>query len=170
MDAIDALLTRRSVRNYTDEDVSEAQVQSMLRAAMSAPTAHNTQAWRFVVVRDAAVRQRLSVASKWAGMIAHAPVAIVVCADITAEKTPDSYWPQECGAATEAILTAAHAMGLGAVWVGVHPFEDRITAVSDAIGLPGHIRPQCQIAIGHSAEVKEAVDRFDPDKIRYDRW
>lgn len=170
MDAVDAILSRRSIRKYTDEPVQDGDVETLLRAAMAAPSAFNQQSWRFVVVRDAEVRANLSKASKHAGMIAEAPVAIVVCGELSAERYPGTYWVQDGVAALENLLIAANGIGLGAVWVGVHPWEDRVAAVRDALGLPDGVAPLAQVALGHPAETKPPGDRYDPDLVHYDRW
>ncbi len=170
MDALAALLSRRSIRKYTDEPVSDADLATILRAAMAAPTAFNQQSWRFVAVRDPEVRAALSVASKHAGMLADAPLVIVVCGDLSAERHEGAYWVQDATAALENVLTAANALGLGAVWVGVHPWEDRAAAVRAALDLPAGVEPLGSVGIGHPAETKEPAQRFDAAKVHFDRW
>ena len=170
MDAIEALLSRRSIRRYTAEPVSDADVETLLGAAMSAPTAFNQQSWRFVVVRDEPIRERLSKASQHAGMLADAPLVIVVCGDTNAERYPGTYWVQDATAALANVLTAANALGLGAVWVGVHPWEDRVTAVSEALSLPEGVMPLGSVGIGHPAETKPPAERLDWSKVHYERW
>jgi nitroreductase len=170
MDAIEALLGRRSIRRYTDEAVSDSDAETMLAAAMAAPTAFNQQSWRFVLVRDAEVRRLLSQASQYAGMLAEAPLVIVVCGDTKAERYPGTYWAHDGIAALQNILTAAHALGLGAVWVGVHPWEDRMQTVSEALGLPEGVLPLASIGVGHPAETKGPSDRFDKGKVHIDGW
>lgn len=170
MDARTAILTRRSIRRYTGQPVTDEQVEGVLHAAMAAPSAFNQQSWRFVVVRDPDVRASLSRASKHAGMIADAPVAIVVCGDTTAERHPGTYWVQDCTAALENLLVAANAEGLGAVWVGVHPWEDRAAAVAEAVGLPSHVLPLATVALGWPAESKPPADRYDARFVHTDRW
>jgi len=170
VEALEALTTRRSVRRYTDEPVTDAQVEALLRAAMSAPSGYGQRSTRYVVVRDAEVRRQLSEASKHAGMIANAPVAIVVCGDTTAERIPGTYFVHDAVAALENLLTAAHGTGLGAVWVGVHPWADRTDAVRTAVGLPEGVEPIASIAIGHPAAMPEAPDRYEADFVHTDRW
>ncbi|HET6351793.1 MAG TPA: nitroreductase family protein [Coriobacteriia bacterium] len=170
MDAIEAILSRRSIRKYTDAPVDDQTVQTLLECAMAGPTARNQQSWRFVVVRDAGQREKLSKASQWAGMIADAPLAIVVCGDESAERNPGAYWVQDSTAALENILTAVNALGLGAVWVGVHPWEDRIAVVRETLDLPEHIHPLGTIAVGHPAEGKPPANRFDAEKVHFERW
>ncbi len=171
MDAIDALTTRRSVRRYTDEPVSDADIETILRAAMCAPSGFGQRSTRFVVVRDAETRAALSVISKYSGMIANAPVAIVVCGDTNAERHPGTYFVHDAVAALENLLTAANALGLGAVWVGVHPWADRIDAVRAAVGLPEGVEPIASVALGHPASAAPTTpDRFDPAFVHIDRW
>lgn len=169
MDCINAIMTRRSIRQYTDEPVTDEQLETILRAGMAAPTAGNQQSWRFVVSRDAAQREALSQCTPYAGMIARAQVGLVVCGDLRLEKYPD-YWIQDCAAAIENMLLAAHATGLGAVWIGVHPKPERAAAVREVCGLPDYIEPLSMIALGHPAEQKPDIDRFDPENIHAERW
>ena len=124
MDALQAILTRRSIRRYTSEPVSDETVTELLKAAMSAPTAAG-EIWDFVVVRDRNVLAGVSKYHPHAEMLKSANVAILVCGNPNIEKLPGR-WVLDCAAATENILIAANALGLGAVWVGIYPVEERI--------------------------------------------
>ena len=124
MDAIKCIMTRRSIRQYTDEPVDGEVVEKILRAAMAAPSAANCQPWQFVVVRDQAKREAFAEFHPYGKMLASAPIGILVCGDTELELA-DGYWIQDCSAATENLLLAAHALGLGAVWLGITPREDR---------------------------------------------
>lgn len=170
MDALEALTTRRSVRRYTTQPVTDAEVETLLRSAMSAPSGFGQRSARYVVVRDADTRRTLSEVSKHAGMIADAPMTIVVCGDTTAERVPGTYFVHDAVAAIQNLLTAAHALGLGAVWVGVHPWVDRMHAVRAAVGLPTGVEPIASVAIGHPAVLPAAPDRYDPAFVHADRW
>lgn len=170
MDALDALLTRRSIRRYTDAPVTDTEVEALLRAAMSAPSAFGQRSTRYVVVRDAETRRTLSQASKYAGPIANAQVAIVVCGDTTAERHPGTYFVHDGVAALENLLIAATALGLGAVWVGVHPWPDRMEAVRAALGLPEGIEPIASVAIGRPEKVPAPTDRFESAFVHAERW
>jgi nitroreductase len=170
MDALEALLTRRSVRRYTDDPVTESELEPLLRAAMSAPSGFGQRSTRFVVVRDEATREALSRVSKYAGPAAKAPVAIVVCGDTRAERVPGTYFVHDAVAAIENLLTAAHGTGLGAVWIGVHPWADRMEAVRAAVGLPEGVEPVATVALGHPASVPEPADRWDPSHLHSERW
>ena len=164
-----AILTRRSIRQFTDEVVTPKQLEKLLRAAMAAPSAGNQQPWRFVVVRDNDVRQRLAVATQYASPVGRAPVGIVVLADTSENKHP-GFWVQDCSAAVENLLLAAHAMGLGGVWIGVHPNEDRELAVRQIVEAPEGFAALCMIAIGHPVGPGPAVDRYRPEFVRDERW
>jgi len=169
MDALDAIMTRRSVRKFTGEPVSEADVSTILRAAMAAPSAFNQQRWRFVVVRDPERLAELSEATPYAGSLAGAAAGIVVCGETADERTL-GYWVVECSAATENALLAANALGLGAVWLGVAMYEDRVGNVVRILGLPDHISPLAMIALGHPAASRDAAERFDADKVHNETW
>lgn len=169
MDAIESILSRRSIRRFADEPVGDLEVETLLRCAMAAPSAGDQQVWRFVVLRSDASRRAVAAASPHAGMLVQAPVGIVVCGDTENEKHP-GYWVQDCAAAIENLLLAAHALGLGAVWLGYHPVEERVQATQAALGLPPFVRPLGVVAIGHPAERKPVIDRFDEGKTHVDRW
>jgi len=169
MEAIDALLTRRSVRSYRPEPVSEADTETLLRAAMAAPSAGNQQPWHFVVIRDRALLDAIRRFHPYAQMLREAPLAILVCGDLTREMHP-GYWVLDCSAATQNILLATHARGLGAVWLGIYPRPDRMAGVRELIGLPDSIQPLALVAVGHPAETPPPADRYDPARLHHDRW
>jgi len=170
MDALEAIRSRRSIRRYTDDPVTDDEVHALLEAAMCAPSAFGQRSTRYVVVRDQATRELLANASKWAAPAGRAPVAIVVCGDTGAERYPGTYFVHDGVAALENLLTAANALGLGAVWIGVHPWEDRMAAVRDAVGLPEGVVPVATVALGRPAEVREAPDRFEAEFVHLERW
>lgn len=169
MDPLDALMTRRSIRSYTNDPVSDNDIDTLLKAAMAAPSAGNQQPWRFLVVTEHGQLSALSEATPYARMVAGAPLAFVVCGDTRAETHP-GYWVQDCSAAVENLLVAANGIGLGAVWIGVHPVEDRVRNVSAICELPEGIVPLCAIAIGHPAERKPPAERYRPEFVHRDRW
>lgn len=169
MDAIQAIMTRRSVRNYAPGAVTEAEVETMLRAAMAAPSAGNQQPWHFVVIRDRELREAITEVHPHAGMLPRAGLGIVVCGDREAEKYP-GYWVQDCSAAMENLLLAAHALGLGAVWLGVHPMEERADGLRRLLGLPRTVEPLGIAAVGRRAETPSPADRYRKDRIHLERW
>lgn len=169
MDIFEALFTRRSIRKYTQEDISDEDLSILLKAAMLAPSASNRQPWHFVVVRDPKVRAALAERHPYAKMAADAPVVIVVCADLNEEKTP-GFWVQDCSAATQNLMLAARARNLGSVWCGLHPVEDRIRPVREILNLPDNVMPLSLVVLGHPAQPFSEADRFRADRIHSDRW
>lgn len=169
MDTLDAIFTRRSIRNFTDESVSDAHIETLLRAGMAAPSAGNQQAWEFVVIDDRQLLDAIPTVHPYAQMCTLAPLGLVVCADPSREKYA-GFWVQDCSAATQNILLAAHALGLGAVWLGIAPTGERAHQVAELLKLPAGVEPLAIIAIGHPSESKPMEDRFDPDKTHHNRW
>jgi nitroreductase len=164
MDAMEAILTRRSIRKYTGQPVSDELVKKLLQAAMSAPSAGNQQDWQFVIVRSRQMLDELGRVHPYAPSRG-APLAIVVCGDLQRESHA-GFWPQDCAAATQNLLLAAHANGLGAVWCGCYPREERAAALARVLGLPEHVVPLALVVIGYPAETKPRQDRYDPAKVR----
>ena len=169
MDCIEAIMGRRSIRAYTDEPVTDEQVETILRAAMAAPSAGNQQSWRFIVVRDAEKRAELAQATPYSRMVAEAPVAFVVCGDTRDEKHP-GYWVQDCSAAIENALVAIHAIGLGAVWIGGHPVSERVDNIRRICRIPEGVVPMSMIALGHPAQEKPPAERYEPAFVHHDTW
>jgi nitroreductase len=169
MDAIECIHTRRSIRKFENRPVADELVTEILRAAMAAPSAGNQQPWHFLVINDRALLDQAAQVHPNAGMAAEAPVAIVVCGDTTRERYKD-YWMQDCSAATQNLLLAAHALGLGAVWTGIYPREDRVKGFCKLLKLPETILPHCLVPIGYPAQPSGRVERYDPEKVRYNRW
>jgi len=169
MDALEALMTRRSVRAYTEALVSDDELLKILAAGMQAPSASNQQPWHFVVLRRRDRLDALAGALPFGKMLGQAPLGIVVCAD-SGQQPRAGYWAQDCAAATENILLACHALGLGAVWIGVYPRDERVTALRELLSLPETVTPLCAIAIGRPAERPAPVDRFRPDRIHEEQW
>ena len=135
MDALEAIRTRRSIRKYEDKPVPEELVQSILAAAMSAPSANNTQPWHFVVITDRKLLAEVPKINPYAKMARNAPLAILVCGDVTLKQVP-GYWVVDCAAAVENLLLAAHALGLGAVWTGVYPRQQRMDGLRRLLAAP----------------------------------
>jgi nitroreductase len=167
--ALEVLLSRRSIRKFQQKAVPDAMVQKILEAAMEAPSAGNQQPWRFIVIRDRAMLNDIPSVHPYAGMLKEADLAILVVADVSAEKYP-GYFPQDCSAATQNILLAAHAQGLGSVWLGVFPDEERVRAVGQKLGVPGNLMPFSLVAIGWPGEEKGRGGRFDAKRIYLDKW
>jgi len=169
METLKAIFTRRSIRKYSGNLVTDEQLEVLLRAAMSAPSARNKQPWHFIVIRDKNRLKEISEAHPYGKMLQDAGAAIVICGDKTIEEM-DSYLLQNCSASTQNLLLAAHDLGLGAVWLGLHPREDRISSLKTILKLPDHILPVSMISLGSPDEEKEDQDRYLVDRIHIDKW
>ncbi len=168
-EGLELLMTRRSIRSYTDEPVSNEDLEKILRAAMAAPSAGNQQPWHFVVVQDRETMEKIMSVHPYSSMLSEAPVCIAVVADTSLEKHR-GYWPQDCAAATQNILLAARALGLGTCWLGVHPRKERVDGLARILGLPEDAICLSLVALGHAAEQKGPADRYNPDRIHHERW
>lgn len=169
MDALEAIMSRRSIRRFADEPVSEEQIQTVLRAAQAAPSAGNQQPWRFIVLTERDTLAAVAATSPYARMLPEAAVGIVVCGD-TAGLKHEGMWQQDCSAAVENALLAAHAIGLGGVWLGYYPKLERVAPLKELLGIPEGVEPLAVLAIGHPAETKPPSDRFDPSFVHRERW
>jgi nitroreductase len=163
MDTLDAIFTRRSIRKFKADGVPPEMVETLLRAGMQAPSANNLQPWYLVVITRREVLDRIPSFHPYSAMLTQAPLAILVCGDRTLQPM-EGYWVQDCSAATQNILLAAHALGLGAVWLGIHPREERIRGMRALLHLPDEKAPLSLIALGWPAEPKGRADRFKPEK------
>ena len=168
---IQFLLGRRSIRLYAPGDVGEAAITQMLQAAMAAPSAVAKDPWRFVVIRKPETLSAIAAALPNGGMLATAPLGIIVCGDLAAAHDRQlSYLLQDCSAAIENLLLCAHALGLGACWLGVHPREDRVRNLKEILSLPASVIPVAGIAIGRPGEEKEPRTRFNRDYVHFEKW
>ena len=168
------IANRKSVRSYTSEPVSDADIETMLRAAMAAPSAMNRQPWEFIVIKDRDTLDALAAKLKYAKMLEKAPLAIVVCAETMITLRDGSvvenmFWEHDASAATENLLLAAEAIGLGAVWTAASDPE-RSAIVCEALGITGTVKPLCVIPIGHPDGETQPKDKWKPEKIHYNRF
>ena len=168
---INNIMTRTSIRQFTSQPVSKDTLDIIVKAGMAAPSAMNKQPWAFVVVTEREMLDSLNVKHPYANLKT-ATAAIIVCGnmDKTIEGAGREYWVQDCSAATENILLAAHGLGLGAVWCGVYPVEERVADVSGVLELPENIIPLNIITMGYPAENPEPKDKFNPGNIHYQKW
>ncbi|MBR6283151.1 MAG: nitroreductase family protein [Muribaculaceae bacterium] len=168
--AIDNIMTRTSIRSWEEKEVPAELVNILLHAGMAAPTAVNRQPWHFVVLDRREDIDRLAE-GRGAGMVRKAPLAIVVCGDmnLALEGNAREFWVQDASAATENILLAANAVGLGAVWTGVYPITERVNSVKQALGLGENLVPLCTILIGYPHEHPTPKDKWNSDKVTYMR-
>ncbi len=165
--SLDLIFARRSIRHFSDEAVSDAQELELLRAAMAAPSARNMKPWHFIVIRDRGKLDAIAEAHPYAAMLSEATLCIAVLGD------PDcygEYWIQDCSAATQNILLAATAQGLGSCWLGMHPREERKRAIRPLLGIPDSMEILSLVAIGHPAETKESRSQYDPERVHRESW
>lgn len=166
---LDNIATRTSVRDYEARPVEKEKIEKMLRAAMAAPTAMNKQPWHFVVVDQRNVLDALAGTNPYAKMLKKAPLAIVVCGntDKMIEGGGRDFWIQDASAATENLLLAAHAMGLGAVWTGAYPSEERCISISKVLSLSDNLVPLNMIVVGYPAEHPQPKQKFKEENVSY---
>jgi nitroreductase len=182
MEAMDAILSRRSIRKYTTEPVPDHLIKELLEAAMSAPSAGNEQPWHFIVITDRQILDEIPKFHPYSHMVKEASVAILVCCDLQLDKH-DGLWVQDCAAATENLLIAAQAQGLGAVWLGVYPREQRITGLRGVypreqritglrglLGIPEHVVPFSLIPVGYPGEHKPRANRYNNTRVHHNCW
>ena len=169
MDAIDVILTRRSVRKYTDEEIVDETIKKLIEAGVSAPSAGNQQLWHFIVLDDKDTISKIQSFHPNAKFLKEAKKVILVCGDLNLEKFKN-YWTLDCSAATQNILLAARALGLGSCWLGVYPREDRIENLKKLFDLPENVIPFSLISLGYTSEKQEKVDRYKKERIHYNKW
>jgi nitroreductase len=169
MEVIHALKTRRSIRKFVDGAVTPEQVNLMLDCAMLAPSAGNQQPWEFVVIDDVSLVRSIPTVLGFARAAAEGSCVIVVCGNKALMKAP-LFWQQDCSAATQNILLAAHSLGLGSLWCGVYPNEQRAAVTAEWLKLPEDIVPMSLIVIGAPGEEKEQPDRFIAERIHKNTW
>lgn len=166
-DSIKMIFARRSIRKYTAEPVGEKDIKTLLEAAMAASSASNRKPWYFIVVTSRQILDNLAQVHPYGKMLFEAPLCIAVCGDKTISARS---WVQDCSAASENILLAAVALGLGAVWLGVHPLEERISAVKKVLSIPKNIVPLNLISIGRPAEEKEPRTQYNELRVHHEHW
>lgn len=169
MDVIESIHTRRSIRKYETRSVPHETIREIIGAAMMAPSAGNAQPWQFIVVTDRDKLAQIKGINPYASMADHAPLGILVCGDLSLEKYP-GFWVQDCTAAMQNLLLAAHAKGLGAVWTGIYPLEERIGGFRSLFRLPEHVIPLGFAVMGFPAQKPKSPDRFRSDRVHADNW
>jgi nitroreductase len=170
METLEAIFTRRSIREYTSQTVPDELVEKLLSAAMQAPSAGNQQPWHFIIVTERKQMDALAEALPFGKMLHTAPLGIVVCGDMELEKHR-GYWVQDCSNATMILLLAAHDQGLGAVWVGVYPVEERVASLKQILGLPVSVIPLSVVPLGYPASTPERAEkRYNETRLHYNHW
>jgi nitroreductase len=169
MEVMEAIQTRRSIRKFTDTPVPTEMIDTLLKAAMLAPSAGNQQPWHFIVATDREKLDQVPDYHPYAGMIRGAHVAIVVCGAPDGTKWPD-FWVQDCSAAIQNLLLAARDLGLGTVWTGVYPLEDRMTKTRELFAIPENVYPLAIIPVGWPDAEFSPKDRYDAGRVHQESW
>lgn len=165
------IFSRRSIRKYTNREIPDTMIDDLLAAAMAAPSANAKDPWHFVVVKSPSALQQLADTLPYGKMLNEAAAALVVCGDLDqAHGRELSYLLQDVSAASENILLAATALGLGSCWLGVHPREERIRALSKQFNLPQSVLPVAVIALGWPAQEAAARTRYQTTSVHRETW
>jgi nitroreductase len=169
METLEAICTRTSVREYLKKPISKQDQEEILKAAMHAPSAYNEQPWQFIVIEDPELLHKIATIHPHAKMCDHSLLAILVCSDASLEKTKD-FWIQDCSAATQNLLLAAHAKGIGAVWSGVYPREEIFQKFRKLFHLPEKVTPFSLVVLGYPKEKSSKESRYKKERIHYNSW
>ena len=169
METIETLLTRRSIRKYKNQKIEKDKIDIILKSAMYAPSAMNLQAWHYVVIDDKNVLNETIKSIPHAELLIQTPAAILVCGDASIEKN-ESWMIQNCSAAIQNILLAAHGLGLGTCWIAIHGMEEVVKTVCKQFNLPENVIPISLITLGYPDETVIAEERFNKEKIHFNKW
>jgi nitroreductase len=169
METMNTIFSRRSIRKYLPKPVTRDMIEKILKAGMNAPSAGDEQPWHFVIIDKHDLLQNISEIHPYAKMLKDAPAAVLVCGDHSVLKFND-LWVQDCSAASENMLLAAHDLGLGAVWIGVYPAENLVREVRSILNIPQHIVPFSIIGMGYPAEEITGRLRDDKSKVHNNAW
>ncbi len=169
MDVLKAIFTRRSIRSFTGEAINNDDLNCILKAGFYAPSARNLQPWHFIIVKDKEMLESISQKHPYAKMVPNAGCCIVVCGD-KEKQTKTGFLVEDCSAAIENMLLAAHGIGLGGVWLSLYPISTRSKPIGKLLGIPDNIVPVGMIAVGYKAEEKMTEERYDKEKLHFERW
>ncbi len=169
MELLAAIKTRRSIRQFQNQPIPDAMIKTVIEAAMMAPSAGNQQPWHFIIISDRAKLDAVPAFHPHSKMVLQAPAAILVCGDPTGKPWP-AFWVQDCSAATQNLLLAARDIGLGTVWAGVYPAEDRMVGFRRLLAIPEDIYPFALVPLGWPTGDFPSAERFKPELIHRDIW
>ena len=181
-ETIRTIMSRKSVRSFTDQPIPAEYMETMLKAAMAAPTGSNIQPWHFVVLTDKSQYEKVFENNFNMRIFNSAAAVVVFCADTTVTRPPrnnpdgepvtrpSGTWRDDLGACTENFLLAAESLGLGAVWTAGYPYSDRYASVKRELGIPDPILPYCAVAVGYPAGDEQPKDKWKPERIHYEKW
>jgi len=168
METIQAIMTRRSIRSWTEEPVTEVERKTILEAAMNAPSAADARPWHFVTIDDPSIISRFTEMGG-TEMLAESTFMVMICGDDSKEIYP-GFWPQDCSCAAQNMQLAAHDIGIGCVWVAIYPLEERVNLCRKVLDIPQSITPFALLAMGVPNEVLPPEERFDESRIHRNGW
>lgn len=169
MDILETIKTRRSIRKFTGEVISDDEIEMLLRAGFQAPSSSNLKPTHFIIVKDKKQLETIASNNVYAKMVQQAGCAIIVCGDNNKEKSM-GFLIADCSAALQNILLAANGIGLGAVWCGLYPDLELSDPIKTMFDLPDAIVPVGIVAVGYKNEEKEAIDRYDETRVHNEGW
>jgi nitroreductase len=169
METLETIFTRRSIRKYKNDEIPEELIKKLLEAAMYAPSAGNEQPWHFIIIDDKKILNKIPEFHPFSDMLRQVNVAILICGDTKLEKYK-GFWVEDCSAAAQNILLAAHSMGLGTVWCGIYPHMDRVDGFRNLFNFPDNIIPLVIIPVGYPDELKDKPERFIESRIHHNSW
>ena len=169
MQTREAIRTRRSIRSFESEPLTADQLQEILTAAMYAPSAGDQQPWQFLVIDDHTLLQRIPTVHPYASMAPQAAAGILVCGDLQLERYP-GFWVQDCAAAIQNMLLAAHDLGLGSLWTGIHPVVERVAGFKQLFSLPDEVIPMALVLLGKSTQTRPMPERYRADRVHRNQW
>lgn len=162
------IFERRSVRKYTDKDISSEDMEKLLKAGMNAPSAHNYKPYDLIAVKNKEILKKLADTCIYSHMLNEANAAIIVCSRADDEKTP--YWQADCGAVTENILLEATHLGIGSCWLGGYPDLEKTAKEKEILGIPEEYKVFCVISLGYPNENKKPNDNYYQEKVHYEKF
>lgn len=163
------IFARRSIREFIEKSVEKDKIENILKAGMQAPSAKNQQVWEFIVVTSKELKDKVSMMSPFSKLASKAAVLIILLGNKDKMIAPDK-WQQDLGACTQNMLLQVVKEGLGGVWLGVYPTEERVTYLKDTFKLPDNIEPYSVICFGYSEKKNIFVDRYDKSKIHWEEY
>ncbi len=168
---MNSIFTRRSVRKFSDKEVEQEKISNVLKAGMQAPSSMNQQAWEFIVVKDKEIRAKLSGFKPGGALVNLCDTVIIVLGNQNNMKAP-VMWQQDLGCCSQNIMLEAVNLGLGSVWLGCAPNEERMNFIKELFSLPEGVNPYCVLALGYPLEddANKFVDRFDESKVHFEKY
>ncbi|RAP54374.1 MAG: hypothetical protein BZ137_02505 [Methanosphaera sp. rholeuAM130] len=168
---MNSINTRCSTRVFDDRKISKDDLERIIQSAFCAPSACNLQPWHFIVIDDEDTLRDMVDVHEYASMFKTATAGIIVCGDMNKTiKNHEEFWTQDCSAATQNVLLAGHALGIGSVWTGIYPVKKRCEYLRDYFDLPENIVPFSLIALGYAKDKSNVLDKYDQEKVHHNHW